>query len=81
MRKPASAFPCSNERTTVRVSLESAAALRAVRETLVEWMLGHPDPGVRGRALNLTTDQTLRVVLATFARDYRISLPETVDHD
>lgn len=73
-RKPANAFLATAGRTSIRVSLQTSDAVERVQCQLTEWMLAHPDPDVRSEALRLTADRVLRVVLATFARDYGIPL-------
>jgi hypothetical protein len=73
-RKPAQRLPATTERTSLRVSHQSADALQTIRATLVEWHLTSADPQLRREALHLSTDAALRIVLATFARDYHIAL-------
>lgn len=74
-RKPARAFAADpDQQTSLRVTGATASAMHQIRDTLVEWLLTHGDREVRASALNLSIDHALRVVLATFARDYHIPL-------
>jgi len=78
MRKPALPIQPTETKTTLRCSSSTLEAIHRVQETVCEWMLTSPDPDHRREALRWGIDDTLRLVLATFCRDYRISLEEEV---
>ncbi len=80
MRRPAQPLPGGSATTTLRVSPETVDALDWIRCYVTDWMLASTEPEVRIEALTLTNDQVLRLVLATFARDYRIALRSNI-HD
>lgn len=71
-KKPAPSLAGSKATTTLRVCPETLEALDRVRSEIMEWLLSHPDPITRKKALRLGLDQTLRIILATFARDYGV---------
>lgn len=73
-RKPAEAFPVLTVYSSVRLSTTTRDALECIQATLAEWHLSHSDADIRRRGLDLTADYALRVVLATFARDYSINI-------
>ena len=62
--------------TSLRVSEESADALATIRSHVQEWLLSHSLKEYKEWGLKLTIDQALRIVLATFARDYSIPMPK-----
>ena len=59
--------------TTIRVSEATADHIRDIRDTLAEWMLSSCDQANRRVALSLTMDHVIRIVTATFSRDYNIN--------
>lgn len=74
-KKPANPFPATaGAITSIRASLETAEALETLKSVLIEWLLMHPETMIRKTALSLTSDRALRIILATFARDYGIVL-------
>lgn len=73
-RKPAEPFDAEGFHTTIRVSQSTAMYFDDVMETLAEWMLGSADPDTRRAAMAFSKDHALRIILATFARDYGLSL-------
>lgn len=73
-RRPAEAPLCIQVYTSVRVSMTTRDLLERVQAALAEWHLGHSDPALRRQGLDISADYALRVVLATFARDYGVSL-------
>lgn len=73
-RRPAEAFLSITVYTTARISMTTREALERVQASLAEWHLSHSDPALRRQGLDITADYALRVVLATFARDYGIDI-------
>lgn len=72
--RPARAFLSITTQTSCRLSMTTREALERVQASLAEWHLGHADPALRRQGLDITADYALRVVLATFCRDYGIDL-------
>lgn len=72
--RPAKMLPGGPANSSIRVSPEAADALDRIRCRVQEWLLSHSLAEYRQYGLTLTADQTLRIILATFARDYSVNL-------
>lgn len=75
-RKPARMLRGGAALSSIRVSECSVEALTTIRTQIQEWLLSHSLKEYKEWGLKLTLDQALRIVLATFARDYSIPLPK-----